>query len=201
MIHQYGYLAVFFLVMLEDFGVPAPGELTLIATALIASQGGLSIAAVLALAWLGAVTGDNLGYAIGHFGGTRVLVRYGWRIGLTEERLARTHLFFERWGAEVVLVARFIQILRQLNGIVAGSAGMAWRKFLLYNAIGALLWVGTWGLGAYLLGQNALRYLSVIERAGTLLGVAAVTAIALLALFWWLRRRRPRAAARSSRER
>ena len=193
MFHQYGYVAVFALVMVEDFGIPVPGELTLIATSLIASQGGLSIVAVLFLAWLGAVTGDNIGYAIGHFGGVRVLVRYGWRIGLTQARLDRTHAFFERWGGEVVLAARFIEVLRQLNGIIAGSGGMPWPKFLLYNAIGAALWVGAWGLGVYLLGQSFLNYLPVITRVGSLAGAVVVAAAVVFLLAWWWRRRRCRA--------
>ena len=85
--------------------------------------------------------GDNIGYAVGRFGGRRLIVRYGARIGLTESRLAMVEAFFQRHGGEVVLVARFFAVLRQLNRIVAGSVGMGWWRFLAYNAVGAALWV------------------------------------------------------------
>ncbi|WP_197495831.1 DedA family protein [Acidihalobacter yilgarnensis] len=189
--HTYGYAAAFFLVLLEDFAMPSPGELVLIGTSLIASQGGLHITPLLLLAWLGAVIGDNIGFAIGHFGGARLLVRYGRRLGLTHERLDRVHRFFERYGGEVVLVARFVQGARQLNGIVAGSAGMPWRRFLIYNAIGAALWVGAWGYGVYLLGKRFFDYLPLIERFSFYLGVMIVVLL-LGGLLWWAWRRRSR---------
>lgn len=191
--HAYGYAAVFFLVLLEDFALPSPGELVLIGTALIASQGGLQIAPLLMLAWLGAVIGDNIGFAIGYFGGARLLVRYGKRAGLTHERLDRVHRFFERYGGEVVLVARFFQGARQLNGIVAGSAGMPWRRFLVYNAIGAALWVGAWGYGVYALGKRFFDYLPLIERFSFYLGLTAIVLLLAGALWWGWRRVRRKA--------
>lgn len=189
--HTYGYAAAFFLVLLEDFAVPSPGELVLIGTSLIASQGGLHILPLLLLAWLGALIGDNIGFAIGHFGGARLLVRYGQRFGLTHDRLESVHRFFERYGGEVVLVARFVQGARQLNGIVAGSAGMPWKRFLVYNAIGAALWVGAWGYGVYALGKRFLVYLPIIEKFSFYLLI--LLALILVGAFsWWLWRRRGR---------
>lgn len=187
--HTYGYAAAFFLVLLEDFAMPSPGELVLIGTSLVASQGGLHILPLLLLAWTGAVIGDNIGFAIGHFGGTRLLLRYGRRLGLTHERLDRVHRFFERFGGEVVLVARFVQGARQLNGIVAGSAGMPWRRFFVYNAIGAALWVGAWGYGVYALGKRFFNYLPLIERSALYLAVAAAVLSAAAVAWWWWRRR------------
>lgn len=189
--HTYGYAAAFFLVLLEDFAVPSPGELVLIGTSLIASQGGLHILPLLLLAWLGALIGDNIGFAIGHFGGARLLVRYGRRLGLTHERLESVHRFFERYGGEVVLVARFVQGARQLNGIVAGSAGMPWKRFLIYNAIGAALWVGTWGYGVYALGKQFLDYLPMIEKFSFYL-VTALGVVLAGTFLWWFWRRRGR---------
>lgn len=187
--HTYGYAAAFFLVLLEDFAMPSPGELVLIGTSLVASQGGLHILPLLLLAWTGAVIGDNIGFAIGHFGGMRLLLRYGRRLGLTHERLDRVHRFFERFGGEVVLVARFVQGARQLNGIVAGSAGMPWRRFFVYNAIGAALWVGAWGYGVYALGKRFFNYLPLIERSALYLAVAAAVLSAAAVAWWWWRRR------------
>ena len=192
--HTYGYAAAFFLVLLEDFAMPSPGELVLIGTSLIASQGGLHILPLLVLAWLGALIGDNIGFAIGHFGGARLLVRYGKRLGLTHDRLESVHRFFERYGGEVVLVARFVQGARQLNGIVAGSAGMSWRRFVIYNAVGAALWVGAWGYGVYALGKRFLEYLPIIEQLSFyLLIIVAILLAGTLSWWFWRRRSRRRA--------
>ena len=108
----------------------------------------MNIAVVFVVAVLGAIIGDNIGFAIGHFGGRPLAERFGRYILLTPERLDRAEGFFNRHGGKVVTVARFIEGLRQINGLLAGIAGMHWLKFLGYNALGAVLWVGTWaGLG------------------------------------------------------
>jgi len=177
-LQQYGYLAVLVGVLLESFGLPLPGETMLIAGAALAAKGELHIAPLLGCAWLAAVLGDNLGFALGHFGGRRLILRYGAKIGVTEPRLARVEAFFERFGGEVVLIARFFAVARQLNGIVAGSVGMGWWRFLAYNAIGAALWVGAWGLGVYFFGQWLAHALPWVHRFGYL----AIGLIALLAL-------------------
>ncbi len=187
-LHRYGYLAVFLLVMLEDFGLPTPGETTLIAASLIAARGGLRIEWVAACAWLGAVIGDNIGFAIGRYGGMRLLARYGRYVGINAERLSFVQRFFDRWGGAMVVLARFVEIARQINGIVAGSAGMTRRHFLLYNALGAALWVGVWSLGTFLVGDRFLAYLPDMARASYALLAAAL--VLLIGYGWWLRRRR-----------
>lgn len=127
---HYGYLAVGGFVLLEDFGVPVPGETILIAAAVYAGAGRLSVVGVGLIAFLAAVIGDNLGYAIGHFGGRALVLRYGRYVMLTSERLDKAEGFFCRHGGKVVVAARFIEGLRQANGIVAGTARMPWRQFL-----------------------------------------------------------------------
>jgi membrane protein DedA with SNARE-associated domain len=182
---QYGYLAVSAGILLESFGVPLPGETMLIASAAVAAKGGLDLVPLLACAWAAAVLGDNIGFAIGHFGGRRVVVRYGARIGITDARLDKVEKFFERFGGEVVLVARFIAIARQLNGIVAGTVGMSWWRFLVYNAIGAALWVGAWGGGAYALGERLEVFAPWIHRFGYLaLGLVVLALVAGAVLHW-----------------
>ena len=152
---RYGYAAVFGALLLEAFGLPLPGETALIAGAALAAEDKLHLAPLLACAWLAAVLGDNIGFAIGRFGGRRLIVRYGAKIGITESRLARVEALFRRYGGAVVLVARFFALLRQLNGIVAGTVGMGWWRFLSYNAVGAALWVSAWGFGRVLLWPDA----------------------------------------------
>jgi membrane protein DedA with SNARE-associated domain len=182
---QYGYFAVSGGILLESFGVPLPGETMLIAAAALAAKGTLELAPLLACAWIAAVVGDNIGFAIGHFGGRRLVVRYGARIGITDARLDKVEKFFERFGGEVVLVARFFAIARQLNGIVAGTVGMNWWRFLAYNGIGAALWVGAWGGGVYALGEKLGGFAPWIHRFGFLaLGLVALALVAGVVLHW-----------------
>src|SRR5260370_4081178 len=130
--------------MIEDFGVPVPGETILIAGAIYAGAGRLNIVAVGVVGFVAAIIGDNIGFAIGHFGGRALALRYGKYVFLTEERLDRAERFFDQHGGQVITIARFIEGLRQANGIIAGISGMHWRRFLAFNALRAALWGATW---------------------------------------------------------
>lgn len=193
-ITDYGPWAIFLIILIEDFGIPVPGETALISAALLASQGKLPIVWLLPAAWLGAVIGDNIGYAIGRFGGRRVVVRYGETIGITDARLERIEQFFHRHGALIVIVARFFVGLRQLNGIVAGIGRMPAGRFVLYNAIGAFLWVGVWGFGVYWFGEHFKRLVEKLGPIGLYIagGLAAMAAVAYVV--WRLRNARQRSA-------
>jgi membrane protein DedA with SNARE-associated domain len=173
---RYGYGAVFVAIFLEDFGLPMPGETLLIAASIGAGRGNLSLAVVAMLAWMAAVLGDNVGYLIGRFGGRRLVERYGRYVLLTPARLARAEAAFQRRGGWVVVFARFLQILRQLNGIIAGTAGMRWWRFLLFNSLGAAAWVGFWGTLFFLLGRRTRSIVALVKRyeAPVILGAAGV---------------------------
>jgi len=153
-LNQYGYLAVGGFITLEDFGVPLPGETILIAAAVYAGAGQLNIALVVVIAVIAAVVGDNIGYLIGMYGGRRVVERWGKYVFITPERLDKTEEFFQRRGGWIVVIARFIEGLRQLNGIIAGTSSMPWHKFLVFNLLGAVLWVGTWASLGYFAGNH-----------------------------------------------
>lgn len=187
-IDHYGYWAVFGTILLEDFGVPMPGESMLILGALLASQGTLHIAPLLIFAWAAAVTGDNIGFAIGHFGGRRAVLRYGRYVFLTRERLDRVESFFDRYGGIIVLAARFIEGLRQLNGITAGTVRMHWSRFLLYNAIGAALWVGFWGMLFYEIGAQAGSFQSLFHKLEYVLLGLFLLGLLGVAFHLWRRR-------------
>jgi membrane protein DedA with SNARE-associated domain len=189
---HWGYLAVAFLLFVEDFGVPAPGETVLIAASVYAGAGRLNIVAVGVIAFAAAVLGDNTGYAIGHFGGRALVLRYGRYVRLTEERLAKAEGFFIRRGGAIVTVARFIEGLRQANGIVAGTTGLPWRKFLLFNALGAALWVGTWTSVGYFAGDHIETIYRQVSRYSLYLLVAAV----VLVIAWAANRYRRNRARR-----
>jgi membrane protein DedA with SNARE-associated domain len=158
-IKTYGVSALFLTIYLESFGVPLPGESSLIAAALLASRGDLNIIHVFLAAWLGGVLGDSTGYLIGRFGGRALIQRFSWMVKLTPERLAGLEKVAKEKGFLMVLSARFIVVLRQLNGVLAGSIGMPWHRFALANVIGAAAWAGLWTLGPYVftdLFQKAL---------------------------------------------
>jgi membrane protein DedA with SNARE-associated domain len=174
---QYGYLAVGLGILLEDFGMPTPGETLLITGAILASGGALNIWLLLPIAFIGAVIGDNIGFLIGHTGGHHLMVRYGHRVGITHERFERVEAFFERYGGWVIVFARFVVILRQFNGIVAGTLGMHWLHFTVLNAIGAALWVGFWGMLSYWLGKGILVYLHELHAATFAIGAIIVVAL------------------------
>jgi membrane protein DedA with SNARE-associated domain len=164
LLEHYGYLGVGGMLFLEDFGVPVPGEIMLIAAAVFAGAGQMNIAVVFVVAVLAAVIGDNIGFIVGRFGGRPLAERFGRYVFLTPERLEKAENYFNAHGGKVVTIARFIDGLRQINGLLAGIAGMHWLKFLGYNALGAVLWVGTWcGLG-YLAGENIVEIFDTFER-------------------------------------
>jgi membrane protein DedA with SNARE-associated domain len=188
-LNQYGYLAVVGLVLIEDFGVPVPGETILILAAVYAGTGRLNIALVGLLAFCGAVLGDNIGFAVGHFGGRRLAERYGRYVFLTRERLDRATSFFERHGGKIIVVARFVEGLRQANGIIAGTTGMRWARFLLFNAIGAALWVATWTSVGYLSGSHLNTIYDTATRYSTYLAIALASLAVVVVVQHVLRRR------------
>ena len=195
-VHAYGAFAVAAVLFLESLGAPLPGESLLVFAGLLAAKGELSLPALLAGAFVGAVMGDNAGYLIGRAVGRRVVLRYGVRVGLTEARYLKVEAAFDRFGPAAVAFARFFNVLRQLNGIVAGTASMAWPRFLACNALGAALWVGVWGLGAYFFGDKveaSLKHLGRLVRdpsAGIAIAVG-VAALVAAAAAWLVFRRRP----------
>jgi len=193
---SWGYLAVAGVIGVESFGVPAPGQTIMVLASIYASWGRLDIFAVAVISFVAAVLGDNVGYWIGVRGGRKAVHRFGKYIFITPARLERAERFFARRGSRVVVVARFIDGLRQLNGVIAGITAMPWRTFLLYNAIGAALWVGWWTTVAYLLGTHLLELIEHAHRYTWWAVAAIVLAVGAYAFLHMrhIRRRRARAA-------
>lgn len=189
-LNSFGYWAVLVLVMIEDFGIPVPGETVLIAAAVYAGAGRLNVVAVGLVGFAAAVAGDNIGFVIGHFGGRALVLRWGRYVRLTPERLGKAEAFFERHGAWIITFARFIEGLRQANGIVAGIVGMHWLRFLAFNALGAALWVGTWVTLGYLAGSHIETIYHYITAYSLYLLIALVVLLAGYIAWRVLRRRR-----------
>lgn len=143
-VRHYGAFAVMPILAIEALGAPVPGESLLIFASVLAGRGEMSLPSLLIFAWIGSVLGDNLGYLIGRKLGRSTILRYGAKVGLTAERFSGIEHVYVRYGSVTVLFARFFSILRQLNGIVAGILGMSWWRFVLFDAVGAALWVMVW---------------------------------------------------------
>ena len=195
-LQHFGLWAIGLLITLEDFGVPVPGETILIAGAIFAGAGRINVVALGVVAFFAAVTGDNIGFAIGHFGGRALALRFGKYVFLTEERLDKAEAFFDRRGSIVITFARFVEGLRQANGIIAGITGMHWLRFVIFNAIGAALWVGTWITIGYFAGNN----ITTIYHYITLYSYYVLAGLVVLIVGYivWRRRRRRRRAAASA---
>ncbi len=165
-VHEYGAVAIFLILTLESFGAPLPGESLLIVAAILAGRGELSFPALLFSAWAGSVTGDNIGYLIGRRLGHRLLWRFGRKVGLKSDRLRNVEAIFAQYGPLSVAFARFFSVLRQLNGVVAGSLEMEWRRFLVFNALGGALWVIAWTMAGFYLGKHGSNIAAVIHKLG-----------------------------------
>lgn len=187
LIERYGYAGIFIAVLVEGFGIPAPGQTMLALGALLAANGDLDIFAVLTIAWSATVLGNIIGYGIGRRAGRRLLLRAGVR----RMRIRRVERFVRRYGPVIIVVARFVDGLRQLSGIVAGSMHMPWRTFIASLVVGASLWTVLIGVGAYYLGRD---FHAIVAALGTLAPYAWVAAVAaLLAGLYYLVRRSRRA--------
>jgi len=134
--------------------------------------------------------GDNLGYAIGHFGGRPLVRRFGRFVFLTEKRVEATERFFHGRGNMVVLVGRFVDGLRQGIGIVAGMAQMQWRRFLTYNVVGAIGWVGLWVLVGYSAQAHIPTIYAKFDQYQIYLLVAVAVVVVALLTRWLYRRQR-----------
>jgi membrane protein DedA with SNARE-associated domain len=193
---SYGYLVVFLLVMIESVGIPVPGETALIGAALYAgSTHKLEIWWIDAVAIAGAVVGDNIGFAIGRYGGAKLLLRHGHRIHLHESRLKIGIWLFRRHGGKVVFWGRFVSILRTWAAFLAGTNHMEWRRFLFYNAAGGAVWATVYAVAYYEFG-GALRRLST--TIDVVLGVTG--SLILVAFVVWSRRKEAELQERAEEE-
>jgi membrane protein DedA with SNARE-associated domain len=149
------------------------------------------VVVVAVVAFVAAVTGDSLGYLIGRCGGRPLVLRFGRYVRLTPQRVDRVEGFMTRHGAKIVVVARFVEGLRQLNGIVAGMSRMTWPRFALFNAIGAAVWVTVWTAGGYVAGNHLAAITATVHRYQWWVIAAAVLALGGYLMLRRARHRRP----------
>src|SRR5882724_203175 len=172
LLHQYlldyGYPILFVVVMLESLGIPGPGQALLITAALLAAHGKLDITAVLATSIVGTTLGGCIGYWIGRRGGRVLILRFGRYVRVGEPELQRLEKSFGTYGIGFVSFARFFEVLRQIQGIVAGTVDMPFRRFFLANLFGGVLWSAVWGLGSWRLGRQIHNVDDLTDKAGLL---------------------------------
>ena len=186
LVHAYGAAAIMVILTFESLGAPLPGESLLILASVLAGRGELSLPPLMLGAWAGAVLGDNIGYLIGRRLGRAIVLRYGAKIGINADRLNRVEAFFKRYGPVTVAFARFVNVLRQLNGVVAGLLKMEWKRFLFFNALGGALWVSVWTVAGFYLGAHVTDIKVIahdLEHAGAILGIGVL--IGALAYGLW----------------
>jgi len=176
---EYGYWVVFFGVMLENAGLPIPGETILLAAGFASALGIFHLPLVMLIAATGAVIGDNIGYWVGRYYGRSFFERFGKYLFLTPARLARMDRFFERHGSKTIFVARFITGLRVFAALFAGASRMRWRTFFLYNVGGAILWAIVIATIGHLFGHSWPLLERWIGRSGVILLVIAVVIVVI----------------------
>ena len=152
LVEHYGYFAVFVVVALESAGIPLPGETALLTAAIFAGQGALNIWGVIGCAAIAAIFGDNCGYWVGREFGFPLLYRFGHILRIDEGKLKVAQYLFLRHGGKIVFFGRFVAILRTFAAFLSGVNKLPWPRFLMFNALGGIVWATVFGLGGYFLG-------------------------------------------------
>src|SRR6266851_2015234 len=170
----YGYWAVLLFVAIESTGIPFPGETMLLVAAIYAGMTHLLlIPLVIVAAASGAILGDNLGFWVGREGGYRLLRRY---LHMEERRLKLGQYLFMKYGGKVVFFGRFVAVLRAWAAFLAGTNRMRWPRFLLFNALGGIMWATLYGLAGYFLGDNVHRLVGPVGIVFLVLAVLLIIA-------------------------
>jgi membrane protein DedA with SNARE-associated domain len=183
---HYGYWAVGTTVLAENAGVPLPGEtILLLASFLAYSEHDLRLPWIILVATIAATLGDNLGFALGYYGGRPLLVRYQALFKIQQCTLDRGEKLFARYGAVTIFFARFVFGMRIIAGPLAGVLRMPRRKFMVFNFLGAALWVTVISTAGYLFGQHWERLAEGVKR----FDISVAILLFLAAIFLWWRSR------------
>jgi membrane protein DedA with SNARE-associated domain len=154
LIEAYGYLVVFFGVVLGTAGIPFPSAAILLAAGVLVQQGHLGLGGALVYGILGAIVGNQIGYWVGHRAGRPFVLKWGRYVKLTAERLEQVERLFARHGGKAVFAARFFSVSRLLEALVAGTSRMRWGTFFLYSVLGGVVWATAVVLAGYFFGQS-----------------------------------------------
>jgi len=184
---HYGYWAVGAALLLENAGIPVPGEtILLLASFLAYSEHDLQLSWIIVVATIAATLGDNLGFAVGYYGGRSLFRGYQSVFRIQNKTLLRGENLFASYGAVTIFFARFVFGMRIVAGPMAGVLRMPWRKFLIFNFLGAGVWVTVISSAGYLFGRHWGRLERDIKRFDIAIAILALLAAAWL---WWRGRR------------
>ena len=184
---HYGYWAIAAALLLENAGVPVPGETVLLLASFLAySEHDLRVPWIIVVGTVAATLGDNLGFAIGHYGGRRLLDRYRKTFRVSDDAVARGEGLLLRYGAITILFARFVFGMRVIAGPMAGVLRMPWKKFAVFNFLGAGLWVTVISVVGYVFGSRWKLLMHFMRRFDLVLVVVFVL---MLGVMWWRSRR------------
>jgi membrane protein DedA with SNARE-associated domain len=184
---HWGYWAVGAALLLENAGVPVPGETILLLASFVAySEHKLALPWIILVGVCAATLGDNVGFALGSYGGRPLLERYQKTLRVRPAVIARGEELFARYGSATIFVARFIAGLRIVAAPLAGVLRMPWRKFLLFNFLGAVVWVSVIPSVGYLFGKHWDALVDLVQAANIAI---AIVIFVVCALFWWKRRK------------
>lgn len=187
----HGYWTLAITLLLENAGIPLPGETMLLFASFLAFQNHeLNLGLIILVGTAACTLGDNLGYWIGFHGGRPLLHRYQRFFQVSDEKIAKGEALFDRFGPVTVFFARFVFGMRIIAGPLAGVLRMQWRRFVLFNFLGAAAWVTVISCVGYLFGRHWQHLLRVVGRANAIIFVVAL----LVAIYAW-RKYRDRSAA------
>ena len=185
---EYGYWAIFCGILLENMGIPMPGETVTLVGGFLAGSQELNVWYVLGAATAGAIIGDSGGYALGYYGGWPLLVRIGQWLNLSEETLESVRDRFSQNADKAVLFGRFVALLRVFAGPLAGISRMPYPKFLLCNAIGAATWASAMVSLSYFLGRLVPLTL-LMKWVAQFTGIALAVVATWVLVTWWIESR------------
>jgi membrane protein DedA with SNARE-associated domain len=185
---HYGYGAVAALLLLEGAGLPLPGEtILLLASFLAYSEHELQLPWVILVGIVATTAGGEIGFALGWHGGRPLIERYRHVFSIRAETVARGDQLFERYGAATVFLARFLFGMRVLAALLAGALHMPWRKFVLFNFLGAAVWVTAICGAGYLFGGHWGQLAHDLKGFDLVVAIVGGAAVLLL---WWRSRRK-----------
>ena len=184
----YGYWTLIVVLLLENAGLPLPGETTLLFASFLAySERELHMPYIILTGIAACTLGDNLGYWIGYRGGRPLLDRYVRIFRIRPKNIARAERLFNRYGSVTIFFARFVFGMRIIAGPMAGVLRMPWKRFVLFNFLGASVWVTVISLVGYFFGSQWDFVLELMKRMN--IAVLAFVGVLVLVL-WWRRRQR-----------
>jgi len=178
---HYGYWAVAIALLLENTGLPVPGETILLLGSFLAfSQRQLQLPWIIVVGIASATLGDNIGFFVGLRGGRPLLNRYRQWFRISKEAIANGERVFQRYGPATIFFARFVAGLRVIAGPLAGILRMEWRRFAIYNFLGATVWVTVIATVGYVFGRHWGRLLHIVKEFNITILVIGVIVVVLM---------------------